>query len=69
MNKVKFLLLILFIPLVVTAKVKFEVQKSYFQGDVVEFRVIASGENVVIPKIKKIGDYIVVQWVILYYQN
>ena len=58
-NLGKFLLLILFIPLLASAKVKLEVQKSYFQGDVVEFKVIASGENVVIPKIKKIGDYIV----------
>jgi len=58
-NLGKLLFFILFIPLMVYAKVKLEVDKSYFQGDVVEFKIIATGENIVIPNIKKIETYIV----------
>lgn len=55
----KIIVFILFIPLFLAAKVELEAPTSYFQGDSLEFKIVASGKDVEIPTIKKIGDYVV----------
>lgn len=51
------ILLILCIPIFLFAKATLEVPSSFVQGDILVFKIIASGENVKIPTIKKIGNF------------
>ena len=57
MDKFKVVFLILLIPTLLFAKATLEVPRSYIQGDMVQFKIIASGKQIVIPNIKKVGNF------------
>jgi len=59
MNRIKLLLLIAITPILLFAKAQLQAPASFMQGDMVEFSIVVSGEDITIPQIKKIENYIV----------
>jgi hypothetical protein len=56
-NLGKIIFFICIFSLSLFAKVKLDAPQQYFQGDGIEFRISASGKDIQLPDIKKIGDY------------
>ena len=59
LGKLIYAVIILFLPLLLNAKVVLQAPETFFKNEVVNFRIIASGENIDIPVIKNIDGNVV----------